>query len=143
MYLIINFDKLINYIDTAHSYGYVVDKNSGYGVLSTSKSDSGELKLIYEHYNSETGQVIDTMNIIKTNAGGSHRNRTPYFLFVVLMVIGVILITGGLLLLRRKRRAEESEDIIPLTSGSPMRSKRSRYSRPGERGIKMIDLVSC
>jgi len=132
------------YIDSSKLYGYVVDKNSGYGVLSTTKSDSGELKLVFEHYNSIADKVIDTMHIIKTNAAGNHRNRAPYFLFVILMVIGVVLITIGLLVLRRRKRAEESEDNIPLTSStSPMRSNRLRYTRPGEKGIKMVDLVSC
>jgi len=129
------------------SYGYVVDRNPGYGSLSAVKTETGELKLVYEHYNSETGQVVDTMNLVKANTSVKHKNKTPYLLMVLGMAFGVVLVTGGLIALRRMKQNAEAEDNVPLTgnpdTNSPVRSNRLRYARPGEKGVSMVDLVMC
>jgi len=137
-------------IDKAQQkYGLFVDQRAGYGTLTSMKDATGDFKLVYEHYNSQNGQVIDTMNLVKTNTFIKHKNKTPYLLMVLGMAFGVVLVTVGLIALRRMKQNNEAEDNIPLTGetnphgNSPMRSNRLRYARPGEKGITMVDLVLC
>ena len=132
----------LRFLDEASGYGLVANRDPGYGTLFTSKGPSGELVLTYEHYSSETGEVLDLMHITKKEVladESDDSDDSSHFVLIAVAVAGFVGLIIAIIVLKKWRFGKIAEDKIPLNN-SPLRSNKLRYNRPGEKGFAMVDL---
>jgi len=110
------------YLDEATGYTFVADVRPSYDFLYVQNSTE-DIRLVFEHYLSETGFKFDYMNLIKTKPKNKEGNR--------LTVIIAVLVIGGFVVLGYiywKRRKQEEE------------SQQGGYFRASERDIPLVVL---
>jgi len=134
----------------ATGFAKYVDTEPGYGLIYIQNSTT-DLRLVYEHYDSDTGSKVDYVNIIRPNAvidpndntgtdstnTGNDSSKSHNILKLLIPALLVVIVLAGAVYWRRRKQKEP--EMVRLNE--EFKSNKIYGKKAPQSSISMVDLV--